>query len=109
MDNLLTSGRAEGGTAALQRCLERLRAGAVAANAGLAAQLGIPASAAVTCVKPSGTVSQLVDCGSGIHPHHSQVRRGGAGRQRAAGVEMRAGSQRPHPIIPTPQANSCSS
>lgn len=34
--------------------------------------LGIPIPAAITCVKPSGTVSQLVDAASGIHPRHSQ-------------------------------------
>jgi ribonucleoside-diphosphate reductase alpha chain len=34
--------------------------------------LGIPRSAAITCVKPSGTVSQLVDSASGIHARHSQ-------------------------------------
>jgi ribonucleoside-diphosphate reductase alpha chain len=34
--------------------------------------LGIPKSAAITCVKPSGTVSQLVDSASGIHPRHSK-------------------------------------
>jgi ribonucleoside-diphosphate reductase alpha chain len=33
--------------------------------------LGIPESASITCVKPSGTVSQLVDSASGIHPRHS--------------------------------------
>jgi ribonucleoside-diphosphate reductase alpha chain len=34
--------------------------------------LGIPQSAAITCVKPSGTVSQLVDAASGIHARHSK-------------------------------------
>ena len=33
--------------------------------------LGIPQSAAITCVKPSGTVSQLVDAASGIHASHT--------------------------------------
>lgn len=42
------------------------------ANADMAADLGIPAAAAVTCVKPSGTVSQLCDSASGIHPRHSE-------------------------------------
>jgi hypothetical protein len=41
-------------------------------NAELTAELGIPQAAAVTCVKPSGTVSQLVDSASGIHPRHSE-------------------------------------
>lgn len=42
------------------------------ANADMAAELGFPAAAAVTCVKPSGTVSQLCDSASGIHPRHSE-------------------------------------
>jgi hypothetical protein len=41
------------------------------ANADMCAKLGIPQSAAVTCIKPSGTVSQLTDSASGIHPRHS--------------------------------------
>jgi ribonucleoside-triphosphate reductase (thioredoxin) len=51
--------------------LERLREVAVAANQDMAHQLGIEPSHAITCVKPSGTVSQLVDSASGIHPRHS--------------------------------------
>ena len=54
------------------KALEQLRKVAVDTNADLAAQLGIPQSAAITCVKPSGTVSQLVDSASGIHARHSQ-------------------------------------
>lgn len=50
--------------------LEKLREIAVDANKEFADTLGIPQSAAVTCVKPSGTVSQLVDAASGIHPRH---------------------------------------
>lgn len=45
----------------------RLREQAVAVNREYAARLGINQSAAVTCVKPSGNSSQLVDCASGIH------------------------------------------
>jgi ribonucleoside-diphosphate reductase alpha chain len=44
----------------------------VATNAEWAERLGIPASTAITCVKPSGTVSQLVDSASGIHARHSE-------------------------------------
>ena len=51
--------------------LESMRDEAVRVNAELAATLGIPQSAAITCVKPSGTVSQLVDSASGIHTRHS--------------------------------------
>jgi ribonucleoside-diphosphate reductase alpha chain len=48
--------------------LERLRACAVETNRACARHFGIRAAAAVTCVKPSGTVSQLVDSASGMHP-----------------------------------------
>ena len=51
--------------------LTRLRDTAVQTNNDFAQQLGISASAAITCVKPSGTVSQLVDSASGIHARHS--------------------------------------
>ena len=51
--------------------LNELRDLVVETNATWAANLGIPQSAATTCVKPSGTVSQLVDSASGIHPRHS--------------------------------------
>lgn len=51
--------------------LGELRQTAIKENALLAEDLGIPASAAITCVKPSGTVSQLVDAASGIHPRFS--------------------------------------
>jgi ribonucleoside-triphosphate reductase (thioredoxin) len=52
--------------------LEHLRQVAVDTNADIAASLNIPQSAAVTAVKPSGTVSQLVDSASGIHTRHSK-------------------------------------
>ena len=55
----------------LPQVLEHLKHVAVATNAEWAERLGIPASAAITCVKPSGTVSQLVDSASGIHARHS--------------------------------------
>ena len=45
---------------------------AVEANKKIAEALGIPQSTAITCVKPSGTVSQLVDSASGIHARHSE-------------------------------------
>ena len=51
--------------------LDELRTVAVDTNAEYAELLGIPQSAAITCVKPSGTVSQLVDSASGIHARHS--------------------------------------
>jgi ribonucleoside-diphosphate reductase alpha chain len=67
MDNELTSGKKHG----LDKTLEALRQVAVETNKEWAAIFGIPESTAITCVKPSGTVSQLVDSSSGIHPRHS--------------------------------------
>jgi len=55
----------------LSNILEYLKNVAVATNAEWAAKLGINPSVAITCVKPSGTVSQLVDSASGIHARHS--------------------------------------
>jgi len=57
--------------AGLEKTLEHLKAIAVDTNREWAERLGIPVSAAITCVKPSGTVSQLVDSASGIHARHS--------------------------------------
>lgn len=54
------------------KALELLRQVAVDTNAEFAGTLGIPQSAAITCVKPSGTVSQLVNSASGIHARHSK-------------------------------------
>ena len=55
----------------LEKLLDDLRTVSVAVNNEYASLLGIPQSAAITCVKPSGTVSQLVDSASGIHARHS--------------------------------------
>jgi ribonucleoside-diphosphate reductase alpha chain len=51
--------------------LEEMRQTAVDTNKEFAQLLGIPQSSAITCVKPSGTVSQLVDAASGIHARHN--------------------------------------
>jgi len=51
--------------------LDKLREKAVAVNKEWASTFGIPQSTAITCVKPSGTVSQLVDSASGIHARHN--------------------------------------
>ncbi len=51
--------------------LDKLKNTAIEINKVWAKKLGIPQSAAITCVKPSGTVSQLVDSASGIHTRHS--------------------------------------
>ena len=53
------------------KMLERLRDEARKTNEKYAALLSIPSSASITCVKPSGTVSQLVDSASGIHARHN--------------------------------------
>jgi ribonucleoside-triphosphate reductase len=67
MDNELTNGRKHG----LEKTLTALREVAVETNREWSEILRIPQSTAITCVKPSGTVSQLVDSSSGIHPRHS--------------------------------------
>ena len=56
----------------LRKRLGNLRMCAVNTNKEWAEKLNIPASTAVTCVKPSGTVSQLTDTASGIHARHSE-------------------------------------
>tara|TARA_R100001082_G_scaffold100224_2_gene69270 strand:- start:9093 stop:10994 length:1902 start_codon:yes stop_codon:yes gene_type:complete len=68
MDNPLMTTTNKG----LEKTLETLREVAVNINAMWADRLGVPISTAITCVKPSGTVSQLVDSASGIHARHSQ-------------------------------------
>ena len=67
MDNSLMTIKNKG----LEKTLEHLRGICVSTNTEWADRLGIPVAAAITCVKPSGTVSQLVDSASGIHARHS--------------------------------------
>lgn len=69
MDNKLMAGGE--GKKKLVEVLSTLRDYAVEVNKEYAELFGINQAAAVTCVKPSGTVSQLVDCASGIHPRYS--------------------------------------
>lgn len=71
MDNELTSGRSPHLGMNIGTTLEALRDVAIVANKAMADRLGIPQSTAITCVKPSGTVSQLVDSASGIHARHN--------------------------------------
>lgn len=59
------------GSEVLKLWLEELKEVAIETNKEWAEKLGTPASTAITCVKPSGTVSQLVDSSSGIHPRYS--------------------------------------
>lgn len=68
--NRLMSGKK--GESELIKVLSTLREVAVATNATEAESIGINPSAAITCVKPSGTVSQLTGVSSGMHPWHSQ-------------------------------------
>lgn len=56
----------------LAKMLDQLREHCVATNKKYAKMLGIEPSAAITCVKPSGTVSQLVDAASGIHARYAK-------------------------------------
>ena len=69
MDNDLTNGRR--GLEETAKVLEELKSVAVETNKEWAAKIGIPQSVSVTCVKPSGTVSQLTDAASGIHARHN--------------------------------------
>jgi ribonucleoside-diphosphate reductase alpha chain len=59
------------GTLQLAPNLKEMRQVAVTTNKDFAKALKIPQSTAITCVKPSGTVSQLVDSASGIHPRYA--------------------------------------
>ena len=67
MDNKWTAGKING----LEVLLENLKKMAVETNKEWADKIGIKQAAAITCVKPSGTVSQLVDSASGIHARHN--------------------------------------
>jgi ribonucleoside-triphosphate reductase (thioredoxin) len=67
MDCKLTNGK----SGDLPKLLESLKKIAVETNEQFAKKLGINQSVAITCVKPSGTVSQLTDAASGIHARHN--------------------------------------
>ena len=67
MDNPLMTTSNKG----LENTLEHLKQIAITTNAKWAERLDIPVSTAISCVKPSGTVSQLVNSSSGIHARHS--------------------------------------
>ncbi len=70
MDHPVLSG--SGGEELLKDWLNELREHAIKTNRDWARLLGISESAAITTIKPSGTVSQLVGCSSGIHPAYSK-------------------------------------
>ena len=71
MDNAMMSGKSAHLGMNIGATLNALRIQAVTTNADIASELNIPISTAITCVKPSGTVSQLVDSASGIHARHN--------------------------------------
>ena len=52
--------------------MKKLKDMAIKVNKEYAKRFGINESTAITCVKPSGTLSQTVDCSSGMHPRHSK-------------------------------------
>ena len=67
MDCELTNGKKGN----LEKLLTNLKTEAIVQNRTTAKSIGINESVAITCVKPSGTVSQLVDAASGIHARHN--------------------------------------
>jgi len=69
MDSELLNGKAPRQT--LPALLQDLRNEAIKTNAELSKKIGINQSVSITCIKPSGTVSQLVDAASGIHARHN--------------------------------------
>ena len=69
MDSKLLNGKAPRQT--LPVLLQDLRNEAIRTNAELSKKIGINQSVSITCIKPSGTVSQLVDAASGIHARHN--------------------------------------
>lgn len=52
--------------------MRKLKAEAIKVNKEFSKRFGVSESTAITCVKPSGTLSQTVDCSSGMHPRHSK-------------------------------------
>ena len=70
MDHPVLSGRED--NAKLKKWLTAMREEAITTNKDWSGRLGINPSAAITAVKPSGTVSQLVDSASGIHPRYAE-------------------------------------
>ena len=69
MDSKITNGKAS--LTSLPEVLQELKSVAVDTNLKYSKELGINQSTAVTCIKPSGTVSQLTDSASGIHARHN--------------------------------------
>lgn len=72
MDNAMLRNGLPNPESAHGEILNALRNVAVETNKEWASNIGINPAAAITCVKPSGTVSQLTDAASGIHPRHNE-------------------------------------
>jgi ribonucleoside-diphosphate reductase alpha chain len=72
LTGILDNKMMRGEDGSLENILIGLRVEAQETNKAWAANIGINPAAAITCVKPSGTVSQLTDSASGIHPRHSE-------------------------------------
>jgi ribonucleoside-triphosphate reductase len=70
MDNELTSGKK--GKDKLKECLTELKKTAIQTNKEFSDKLNIAQSTAISCCKPSGTVSELTSTSSGIHARHSK-------------------------------------
>jgi len=90
----------------LKDLLTKLRETAVETNKEWADKLGVNQSTAITCVKPSGTVSQLVDSASGIHPRYSQhyIRRVRADQKDPLGAMMKAQGVPCEPDVTKPES-----
>ena len=71
-DEVMFEGDTVGTMYDVKSVLHELKEVAIETNREWAGRLGINPSTAITCVKPSGTVSQLVDSASGIHPRYSE-------------------------------------
>ncbi len=108
MDNEFLSGKKGKRDTTLADFLEDLKAVCVKENKEWAKKLGVEQSAAITCVKPSGTVSQLVDSASGIHPRYSEyyVRTVRADKKDPLGMFMEAYSFPVEDDVTKPQHNS---
>ena len=72
MDHVVLSDSEAWDNESLSASLKELKNYAISTNLDWATKLGISPSTAITTVKPSGTVSQLVNSASGIHPRHSE-------------------------------------
>lgn len=81
--------------------LAHLREVAINVNKEMAALLGIEESAAVTCIKPSGNSSQLLDCSSGLHPRYARyyIRRLRLGAGSPVAALLREAGVTNHPEV----------